>query len=195
MSSHPSPFPSGTLVYSDSSKEITTSSQLSELDMIREATIKLHAELKEIIKNLKNKVEQEHRRFEAISAPADTLQGYLPLMQLAIPVFVVKIGQGEGRYGVIPPLLVEEEIAGEYQMKMFDEVFGEQLIQLLRTEIRTNPLFRQNLDNIAQTNNWVRRPFSAEHVQRGTRQLANYNLLSYQTREQISTFWSSILEL
>ncbi len=195
VSSHPSPFPSGTLVYSDSSKEITTSSQLSELDMIREATIKLHAELKEIIKNLKNKVEQEHRRFEAISAPADTLQGYLPLMQLAIPVFVVKIGQGEGRYGVIPPLLVEEEIAGEYQMKMFDEVFGEQLIQLLRTEIRTNPLFRQNLDNIAQTNNWVRRPFSAEHVQRGTRQLANYNLLSYQTREQISTFWSSILEL
>ncbi len=190
----PPPFPSGTLVYSESTPpEVATSAQLSELDMIREAIIKLHAALKDTIQNLKNKVEQEHRRFEAISASADTLQGYLPLMQVVVPVFIVKIGQGEGQYGVIPPLKIQGAVATRYHVNFFDEVFGEQLIQLLRTEIRSNPFFRQKLDEIAERANWIRRPFSAEHVQRGTRQLANYGLLTYETRDQISTFWSSIL--
>ena len=63
----------------------------------------------------------------------------------------------------------------------------------MRTEIRSNPHFRQQLDSIAQRSNWVRRPFSSEHVQRGTRQLANYALMNYEMREQIAGFWSSIL--
>jgi hypothetical protein len=161
--------------------------------MVREAIIKLHAELKESIKQLKNKVEQEHRRFEAISAPADTLQGYLPLMQIVVPVFTAKIGQGEGQYGVIPPLLVQKDIGAHLKLSYFDEVFGEQLIQLMRTEIRSNPRFRQQLDDTAERTNWIRRPFSAENLQRGTRQLANYGLMNYETRAEIASFWSHIL--
>jgi hypothetical protein len=190
----PPPFPTGTLVYSESiPPEVAAGSELSELNMIREAIIKLHASLKDTIQNLKNRVEQEHRRFEAISAPADTLQGYLPLMQVVVPLFVGKIGQGEGQYGVIPPLKIQADSAAQPQVSLFDEVFGEQLIQLMRTEIRSNPLFRQQVDDTAERSNWVRRPFSAEHVQRGTRQLANYALLNYETRELIATFWSNIL--
>jgi hypothetical protein len=190
----PPPFPSGTLTYSESTPiDSMTHTQLSELDMVREAIIKLHAVLKETIQNLKNKVEQEHRRFEAISAPADTLQGYLPLMQVVVPVFVVKIGQGEGQYGVIPPLMIQGNMTAKNPVKFFDEVFGDQLVQLLRTEIRSNPLFQQELDAIASNANWIRRPYSAEHVQRGTRQLANYGFLTYETREQIASFWSTIL--
>ena len=192
----PKPFPSGTLVYSESTPpEVESSAQLSELDMIREAIIKLHAALKDTIQELKNKVEQEHRRFEAISAPADTLQGYLPLMQVVVPVFIVKINQHDGQYGVIPPLMIQGVMSGQPQVGLFDEVFGEQLIQLMRTEIRSNPHFRQQLDVVAERANWIRRPFSTEHVQRGTRQLANYGLMTYETRDEISTFWSGILAM
>jgi hypothetical protein len=192
----PPPFPSGTLTYTESTTpEVASGTKLSDLDMIREAIIKLHASLKESIKNLKNRVEQEHRRFEAISAPADTLQGYLPLMEVVVPLFVVKIGQGEGQYGVIPPLKIEGDIVGKYKISLFDEIFGDQLIQLMRTEIRSNPHFRQQLDAIAERSNWVRRPFSSEHIQRGTRQLANYALMNYEMREQIAGYWSSILTM
>ncbi|MFW9831318.1 MAG: hypothetical protein ACFFD8_06045 [Candidatus Thorarchaeota archaeon] len=186
-------FPVGTLSYSDSSDVgETTAAQLKELEMVREATVKLHFELRESIKNLKNQIEHEHRQFETISAPADTLQGYLPLMRLVIPVFIVKIGLEEGRYGVIPPLRIGHGSATTYQVSLFDEVFGEQIIQLLRTEIRTNLQFQQTLDKKAQDANWVSQTFSEEHVQRGTRQLANYGLLSFQTRELIANFWSEI---
>ncbi len=188
------PFPTGSLVYSQPAPaEPTKGPKLSELNMIREAIIKLHAELKETIKQLKNKVEQEHRRFEAISAPADTLQGYLPLMQIVIPVFTAKIEHAEGQYGVIPPLSLRKEIGAHLQLSYSDDVFGEQLIQLMRTEIRSNPRFQQQLDEIAERVNWIQRPFSAENVQRGTRQLANYGLMNYETREEVASFWSSIL--
>ncbi len=194
QSSIPPPFPSGTLVYSESMPpDVAESAQLSELNMIREAIIKLHAAVKDSLQNLKNRVEKEHRRFEAISAPADTMQGYLPLMQVVIPIFVVKIGQGDGQYGVIPPLKVERVMGAQSKVSLFNEVFGEQLIQLMRTEIRSNRAFQRQLDEIAMRANWVKRPFSSEHLQRGTRQLANYALMTYEMREQLASFWSKIL--
>ncbi|MFX0168681.1 MAG: hypothetical protein ACFE89_04895 [Candidatus Hodarchaeota archaeon] len=187
------PFPSGTLVYSSSTPEDSLDAQLSELDMVREATIQLHGELKESLEKLRNQIDQEHHQFESISAPAETLQGYLPLMRLVVPVFVIKVGNGEGRYGVIPPLRLLEGSQSAYHVQLFDEIFGDQLIQLLRTEIRSNSLFRNMLDEQAQEQNWLTRPFSSEHIQRGTRQLANYRLLSYETREQIAQFWANII--
>lgn len=192
--SDPSVFPSGTLVYSGPpTKQETIETQLNELGIVREAIAELQGELRDTIKKLKARIEQEHRYFETISAPADTLQGYLPLMRLVVPVFVVKINQGEGRYGVIPPLRIHKGSQSQYGITFFDEVFGEQLIQLLRTEIRTQSLFRQTLDEKGQDANWITRPFSAENVQRGTRQLANYGLLSYETREIIANYWQGII--
>lgn len=189
-------FPVGTLSYSESSeKDEPTESKLSELGMVRDAIMKLRFELRESIKKLKNQIEREHRQFETISAPADTLQGYLPLMRLVVPIFVVKIGPDEGRYGVIPPLRVEQGTDTTYRVTFFDEVFGEQLIQLLRAEIRSNPQFQQVLDEKAQNINWIKQAYSEEHVQRGTRQLANYGFLSFTTREQIAGFWSEILAM
>ncbi len=191
--SPPRPFPTGTLVYSDTAPAESTTTKLTELEMIREAIVKLHAEFREIIKKLKNKIELEHKRFETISAPADPLQGYLPLMRLVVPIFVLKIGKGEGRYGVIPPLRIERGTTSQCQIKFFDDVFGEQLIQLMRSEIRSSVLFQEKLDELAKGANWITRPYSKENVQRGTRQLANYGLLTYETREQVANYWSSIL--
>ena len=187
------PFPSGTLVYSSASEKSPVNDQLSELDMVREATMQLHQELKKTLANLRLTIEKEYRQFATISAPADTLQGYLPLMRLVVPVFVIKVGGSEGRYGVIPPLKLQEGTSTEYHVNLFDEVFGEQLIQIMRTEIRTNTSFRQQLDEQAREINWLTKPFSSEHVQRGSRQLANYRLLSYETREDIAQFWSSLI--
>ncbi|MDO8122990.1 MAG: hypothetical protein Q6364_01225, partial [Candidatus Hermodarchaeota archaeon] len=192
----PSPFPSGTITYTRQPREEeATDAQLAELSMVREATVKLHTELKGATKKLRDQLEGEQQQFETISAPADTLQGYLPLMRLVIPIFAVKIGQGEGRYGVIPPLRLNEGSQTQYSVKFYDDVFGEQLIQLLRTEIRASPLFRQTLDDKARGADWITRPFSTEHVQRGTRQLANYGLLTYETREQVADYWTSLLSL
>jgi hypothetical protein len=190
----PPVFPSGTLVYSGPpTEQESVDIQLNELDMIREAIVKLQGELRNALKKLKGQIEQEHRHFEAISAPADTLQGYLPLMRLDVPIFVLKINEGEGRYGVIPPLRIHEGSQSQYDVTLFDEVFGEQLIQLMRTEIRTQPLFRQTLDEKARGVDWITRPLSAENIQRGTRQLANYGLLTYETREIIANYWERII--
>jgi hypothetical protein len=187
------PFPSGTLVYSSPTQESPVDAKLSELDMVREATVSLHKDLRGVLANLRSTIEKEYRQFAAISAPADTLQGYLPLMRLVVPVFVIKVGGSEERYGVIPPLRLHEGTQSEYYVEMFDEVFGEQLIQLLRTEIRSNATFRQQLDEQAREINWLTKPFSSENIQRGSRQLANYRLLSYETREQIAQFWSNLI--
>ena len=187
------PFPSGTLIYSDTSNDSLKDDQLSELDMVRDATVQLHEELRKTLAHFRLTIEKEYRQFAEISAPADTLQGYLPLMRLVVPVFVVKVGGTEGRYGVIPPLRLQEGTSTDYHVDLFDEVFGEQLVQLMRTEIRSNPSFRQQLDEQARELNWMTKPFSSEHVQRGSRQLANYRLLSYETREEIAQFWSDLI--
>ena len=193
LSEPTAPFPSGTLVYSGASESSPVDDQLSELDMVREATVQLQQELQKTLANLRQNIEKEYRQFAAISAPADTLQGYLPLMRLVVPVFVIKVGGSEGRYGVIPPLKLHEGTSTDYHVDFFDEVFGEQLVQLMRTEIRSNTSFCQQLDDQAREINWLTKPFSSEHVQRGSRQLANYRLLSYETREEIANFWSNLI--
>ncbi|MDO8056066.1 MAG: hypothetical protein Q6361_04330, partial [Candidatus Hermodarchaeota archaeon] len=193
LSEASAPFPSGTLVYSSASEDSPMDDQLSELDMVRDATVQLHGELQKTLTNFRLTIEREYRQFAEISAPADTLQGYLPLMRLVVPVFVMKVGGTDGRYGVIPPLRLQEGTNTDYHVDLFDEVFGEQLVQLMRTEIRSNPSFRQQLDEQARELNWMTKPFSSEHVQRGSRQLANYRLLTYETREEIAQFWSNLI--
>ncbi len=191
--STPTPFPTGTV-------KISSPPQLKDKDRIglddlanlRTNIIRAHSTIQEAMKALRATIEQQYSRFETIGAPADTLQGYLPLMRLLVPVFVVKVGEVDDRYGIISPLLFRTPFSTQRNIEFFDEVFSDQLQQLMRTEIRTNTAFRLALDEKAKGTNWITKTFSRDKLQQGAHYLAELGVVSNYDVEQLTSFWEAV---
>jgi hypothetical protein len=172
----------------------TAVSLLRELSALQESMTTHYSHLQQATNALKTTLQQQYARFENISASADALQGYLPLMQLLIPVFILKTGDVTGQYAMIPPLRLVSTSSAAYDVDVYDEVLGDQLQQLLRTEIRTNAPFRVRLDQHALATNWITRANSIEHFYRGVQQLMDDYLLTTTGAEELINFWLNILQ-
>jgi hypothetical protein len=172
----------------------TAAAQLQELAALQEAMTTRYDKLQRAMSALKTLLQQQYARFENISASADALQGYLPLMQFLVPVFVIKTGDEVGQYAMIPPLRLTSISSTPYNVEVYDEVLGDQLQQLVRTEIRTNAAFRVRLDQQALATSWINRANSIDHFYRGAQQLMDSYLLSTQGAEQLINYWLNIVQ-
>jgi len=172
----------------------TAAAQLQESTALQESMTTRHNQLQRAMAALKTMLQQQYARFENISTSADALQGYLPLTQLLVPVFIVKTGDETGQYAMIPPLRLTSISSTEYNVEVYDEVLGDQLQQLLRTEIRTNAPFRVRLDQQALATNWITRANSIDHFYRGAQQLMDGYLLSTPGAEALINYWLSIVQ-
>jgi hypothetical protein len=189
------PFPTGTVSFS-SPLQPTEKDQMSSEDIanLRTNIVRAHSTIQEAMKALRATIEQQYSRFETIGAPADTLQGYLPLMRLLVPVFVVKVGEVDDRYGIISPLLLRTPFSSNKNIEFYDEVFSDQLQQLMRTEIRTNNAFQLALDEKARINNWITKAFSMDKLQQGAHYLAELGVVSNYDIEHLTSFWEAIIK-
>lgn len=172
----------------------TAAAQLQEITALQEAMNTRYNQLQRAMAAVKTTLQQQYARFENISSSADALQGYLPLMQLLVPVFIIKTGDEVGQYAMIPPLRLTSVSSTAYNVEVYDEVLGDQLQQLVRTEIRTNAAFRVRLDQQALATNWITRANSIDHFYRGAQQLMDSYLLTTAGAEELINYWLSIVQ-
>jgi hypothetical protein len=172
----------------------TAVSLLQELSALQESMTTRYAHLQQAMGTLRMTLQQQYARFENISTSANALQGYLPLMQLLIPVFIIKTGDEAGQYAMIPPVRLASISSTAYDVDVYDEVLGDQLQQLVRTEIRANAPFRVRLDQQALATNWITRANSIDHFYRGAQQLMDSYLLTTAGAEELINFWLNIVQ-
>lgn len=167
--------------------------QISELIKLRSIILAHYGELRDRLHSSIETIRKQREKFEAISIPNGELRGGEPLVRVLVPLFVVKLREGPGRYGVLPPVRLERSSTG-VSVDFFDEAFCERLRELMRGEILGNPRFRLRLDQYALDANWITRIDGVDRFHRGLRLLISYQMLTEEEADEITAFWLSIVK-
>jgi len=162
--------------------------KLSSLIRLREDILACYGRLRETLASSIEELQRQRTEFEALSIPDDGLRGGEPLVRVLVPLFVVKLLEGPGRYGVLPPVKLDRAETG-YVVEFFDEYFCKQIMDIIRGEILGNTRFRLRLEQYALDTNWITRIDGVDRFHRGLRILLSHHMVTEEEADELTAFW------
>lgn len=179
-------------------------SQLSILVSLRERILGSYPALIQTLHDISSKLEKQYKRIIDISAITDNMLGEDPVIELLVPVFVIKT-LNPTRYAIIPPLKLLRPTdpihwkgtrsvppVKAFNVQLFDDEFCISLQNLLRSEMITKPKFRESLDNQALRNNKLRHKKRIDYFLQGVQELSLHGLMSTHLADDLTQFWLKI---
>jgi hypothetical protein len=183
---------------------IQAESQLSLLVSLRERILGSYPALIQTLHDISSKLEKQYKRLIDISANTDNVLGEDPVVELLVPIFVIKT-LNPVHYAIIPPLKLLSPTdpihwkgtkaippVKAFNVQLFDYAFCITLQNLLRSEMITKPKFRESLDNQALRNNKLEHKKRIDYFLQGVQELSLRGLMSTHLADDLTQFWLKI---
>ncbi|MFX1566701.1 MAG: hypothetical protein ACFFCH_11995 [Promethearchaeota archaeon] len=192
------------LQVSKSSPNVGMDSQLSLLVSLRERILGSYPALIQTLHEISSTLETQFNRFMEITAKTDDLRGTHPVVEILIPVYVVK-SLNPTRYGVIPPLkflrpkspihwkhIKNVPPVKAFNVDLYNDAFCGTLQDLIRSEVKRNTAFQEGLDKQAFRNNKLKHKKRIDRFLQGVQELSLCGLLSTHLADDITRFWMQL---
>jgi hypothetical protein len=179
-------------------------SKLSLLVSLRQRILGSYPELIQTLHNISSTLEKQFNRFIEITAKTNGLRGKNEVVEIMIPIFVVKSIEPT-RYGIIPPLKLlrpESPIHWKqikkvppvkaFNVQLYNDAFCGAMDDLIRFEIMRNTGFRDRLDRQAFRNNKLKHKKRIDRFLEGLKELSIRGLISTYLADDITQFWMQI---
>lgn len=179
-------------------------SKLSFLVSLRQRILGSYPELIQTLHDISSTLDQQYTRVIEITAKTNGLGRNNEVVEILIPVFVVK-SINPSRYGIIPPLKLlhpESPIHWKqiknvppvkaFNVQLYNDVFCETLEDLIRFEMMRNTGFQERLDRQAFRNNKLKHEKRIDRFLEGVKELSLRGLLSTHLADDITRFWMQI---
>ena len=179
-------------------------SKLSILVSLRQRILGSYPELIQTLHDISSTLEKQFNQFMEITAKTNGLRGNNEVVEIMIPVFIVK-SINPTHYGIIPPLKLlhpESPIHWKqiknvppvkaFNVELYNDKFCGALEDLIRFEMLRNNGFRERLDRQAFRNNKLKHKKRIDRFLEGVKELSLRGLLSTNLADDITRFWMQI---
>ncbi|MFX1576485.1 MAG: hypothetical protein ACFFCF_04885 [Promethearchaeota archaeon] len=183
---------------------VEAESQLSILVSLRERILGSYPALIQTLHDISSKLDQQYKRLIDISAKTDNMFCEDPVIELLVPIFVIKT-LNPTHYAIIPPLKLLRPTdpihwkgtrsvppVKAFNVQLFDDEFCISLQNLIRSEMITKPKFRESLEKQALRNNKLQHKKRIDYFLQGIQELSVHGFMSTHLADDLTQFWLKI---